>query len=231
MQKKPTLLTPGNRSLTLEDAYIKLNLGYDGKISADIGLGGGRVLNVDTGLTKSELCAKMRQVAGMPEEVEEAAETRKARPTEIRARNRKLLDDLKALFDTIHDPDAYDADVNLFAANLKPRQGLVLTETDRLNHAKLGWREKRMDPLVTRLTKALTEARGMDRRNVQLVNDVRQVCYGNTAVDSAQLLQDIADALNTKPVNPMKNIADAKLEVQIDDLSANLNINAILNGN
>ena len=53
LQKKPTLLTPGNRSLTLEDAYIKLNLGYDGKISADIGLGGGRVFNIDTGLTKA----------------------------------------------------------------------------------------------------------------------------------------------------------------------------------
>ena len=71
MQSKPNLLTRGNRSVELEDAFIKLKLEYNDKISADIGLGGGRVFNIDTGLTKSELHALMRKVAGLPEKIEE----------------------------------------------------------------------------------------------------------------------------------------------------------------
>ena len=71
MQSKPTLLTRGNRSIELEDAFIKLKLEYNDKISADIGLGGGRVFNIDTGLTKSELHALMRKVAGLPEKIED----------------------------------------------------------------------------------------------------------------------------------------------------------------
>lgn len=237
MQRKPDLLTRGNRSIELEDAFIKLKLEYNDKISADIALDGGRVFNLDTGLTRSELYAKMRKVAGLPDDVEEAGNERKLGAKDVRARNRQLLDDLKSLFELVYDQDAYDADVNLFAANLKPRNGLKLTEEDRLNHAKLKWRDKRMDPIVTRLSKALGEARGMDRRNVQLVNDVRQVCCGNKAVDAKKLLDDISDVLIKKPVNPkkkadpMKNVVDAKLRDQIDDLGENLNINAILNGN
>ena len=237
MQSKPTLLTRGNRSIELEDAFIKLKLEYNDKISADIGLGGGRVFNIDTGLTKSELHAQMRKVAGLPEEVEEAG------AKDVKVSKTKLLEDLGLLFELVNDQDAYYADVNLFAANLKPRNGLELTETDRMNHAKLKWREKRMDPIVTKLSKALTEARGMDRRNVQLVNDVRQVCYGNKAVDAKKLLDDISDVLFKKPADPkksahagrnadpLKNVDDAKLKNQIDDLGENLNINAILNGN
>ena len=83
----------------------------------------------------------------------------------------------------------------------------------------------------------------MDRRNVQLVNDVRQVCCGNKAVDAKKLLDDISDVLFKKPADPkksahagknadpLKNVDDAKLKNQIDDLGENLNINAILNGN
>ena len=77
MQSKPTLLTRGNRSIELEDAFIKLKLEYNDKISADIGLGGGRVFNIDTGLTKSELHALMRKVAGLPEKIEETGNERK----------------------------------------------------------------------------------------------------------------------------------------------------------
>ena len=36
MQSKPDLLTRGNRSIELEDAFIKLKLEYNDKISADI---------------------------------------------------------------------------------------------------------------------------------------------------------------------------------------------------
>ena len=222
MQSKPDLLTRGNRSIELEDAFIKLKLEYNDKISADIGLGGGRVFNIDTGLTKSELHALMRKVAGLPEKIEETGNERKVGAKDVKERNKKLSE---------------------VAANLKPRNGLKLTEEDRLNHAKLKWRDKRMDPIVTKLSKALTEARGMDRRNVQLVNDVRQVCCGNKVIDAKKLLDDISDVLFKKPADPkksahagknadpLKNVDDAKLKNQIDDLGENLNINAILNGN
>ncbi len=137
----------------------------------------------------------------------------------------------------VNDQDAYNAEVSEVAANLKPRNGLKLTEEDRLNHAKLKWRDKRMDPIVTKLSMALTEARGFDDRNVKLVNDVREVCYGNKVIDAKKLLDDISDVLFKKPADPkknadpLKNVDDAKLKNQIDDLGENLNINAILNGN
>ena len=237
MQSKPTLLTRGNRSIELEDAFIKLKLEYNDKISADIGLGGGRVFNIDTGLTKSELHALMRKVAGLPEKIEEAG------AKDVKVSKTKLLEDLSLLFELVNDQDAYNAEVSEVAANLKPRNGLKLTEEDRLNHAKLKWRDKRMDPIVTKLSKALTEARGMDRRNVKLVNDVREVCYGNKEIDPKKLPDDISDVLFKKPADPkksahagrnadpLKNVDDAKLKNQIDDLGENLNINAILNGN
>ena len=249
MQSKPDLLTRGNRSIELEDAFIKLKLEYNDKISADIGLGGGRVFNIDTGLTKSELHALMRKVAGLPEKIEETGNERKVGAKDVKERNKKLLEDLSLLFELVNDQDAYNAEVSEVAANLKPRNGLKLTEEDRLNHAKLKWRDKRMDPIVTKLSKALTEARGMDRRNVQLVNDVRQVCCGNKVIDAKKLLDDISDVLFKKPADPkksahagksadagknadpLKNVDDAKLKNQIDDLGENLNINAILNGN
>jgi hypothetical protein len=243
MQSKPTLLTRGNRSIELEDAFIKLKLEYNDKISADIGLGGGRVFNIDTGLTKSELHALMRKVAGLPEKIEETGNERKVGAKDVKERNKKLLEDLSLLFELVNDQDAYNAEVSEVAANLKPRNGLKLTEEDRLNHAKLKWRDKRMDPIVTKLSMALTEARGFDDRNVKLVNDVREVCYGNKVIDAKKLLDDISDVLFKKPADPkksahagknadpLKNVDDAKLKNQIDDLGENLNINAILNGN
>lgn len=148
-----------------------------------------------------------------------------------------MIEDVSLLFELVNDQDAYNAEVSEVAANLKPRNGLRLTEEDRLNHAKLKWRDKRMDPIVTKLSKALTEARGMDLRNVQLVNDVRQVCSGNKVIDAKKLLDDISDVLFKKPADPkktahaLKNVDDAKLKGQIDDLGENLNIDAILNGN
>ena len=63
------------------------------------------------------------------------------------------------------------------------------------------------------------------------------------AVDAKKLLDDISDVLFKKPADPkksahagrnadpLKNVDDAKLKNQIDDLGENLNINAILNGN
>ena len=69
------------------------------------------------------------------------------------------------------------------------------------------------------------------------MNDVREVCYGNKSVNAKKLLEDISDALNNKPANPkknadpMKNVVDAELKDEFDDLDKNLNINAILNGN
>jgi hypothetical protein len=132
---------------------------------------------------------------------------------------------------------------------MKSPLSLKLTDKDRECHAKLKWRDKNMDPIVTKLSMALTEARGLDDRNVKLVNDVREVCYGNKDVDAKKLLRDISDVLFKKPADPkksahagksadagknaepLKNVDDAKLKNQIDDLGENLNINAILNGN
>ena len=94
----------------------------------------------------------MRKVAGLPEKIEETGNERKVGAKDVKERNEKLLDELKALFELVQDSDAYNAEVSEVAANLKPRNGLKLTEEDRLNHAKLKWRDKNMDPIVTMLS-------------------------------------------------------------------------------
>jgi len=250
VRQNPSVLTRANNSIELPDAFIKLKLQCDNKISADIGLGGGRVFTLDTGLTRSELLAQMRKVAGLPDDVEETGKEQKVgAKADVKKRNEKLLDELKALFELVQDSDAFNAQVSEIASKMKSPLSLKLTDKDRECHAKLKWRDKNMDPIVTKLSMALTEARRFDDRNVKLVNDVREVCYGNKDVDAKKLLRDISDVLNKKPADPkksahagksadagknaepLKNVDDAKLKNQIDDLGENLNINAILNGN
>ena len=72
--------------------------------------------------------------------------------------------------------------------------------------------------------------RPLDSRNTDLINQVREVFYGNKDVDADYLLKSISGVLNKKPVD----LAD-KLSKEIenrknvpDDFAENLNINAWL---
>lgn len=116
VRQNPSVLTRANNSIELPDAFIKLKLQCDNKISADIGLGGGRVFTLDTGLTRSELLAQMRKVAGLPDDVEETGKEQKVgAKADVKKRNEKLLDELKALFELVQDSDAFNAQVSEIA--------------------------------------------------------------------------------------------------------------------
>jgi len=87
-----------------------------------------------------------------------------------------------------------------------------------------------MELLIEKLQKALDKARELDTRNVQLLNQVREVFYGNKDIDTDYLYKCISDVLSKQPVD----LAD-KLSREIenrenvpDDFAENLNINAWL---
>jgi hypothetical protein len=230
--RDPAALTNAKMSIVLGSAPIQLTRENNGKISAKIILDGeSGMISVNTELTRTELLAQMRKAIGQSDDVAETSGESKVDAEAIKERNKKLLDDLKTLFNVVQNPAAFNREVNQLASIMEWPAQLKLTDTDRTYHAKLKWRDLRMDPVVTRLSKALTETRGLDNNNTKLVNDVREVCYGNKSVNAKKLLKDISDVLNKKPAVPKKNDVDAKLEGELDDLDKNFNINDFLNGN
>ena len=85
-----------------------------------------------------------------------------------------------------------------------------------------------MEALIEKLQKALDKARELDSRNARLINQVREVFYGNPQISTDNLLKEISDVLNKKRVNPKDKI-DENIRNKIeDDLDENLNINAWL---
>ena len=70
--------------------------------------------------------------------------------------------------------------------------------------------------------------RPLDSRNTDLINQVREVFYGNKDVDADYLLKSISGVLNKKAVDPRDKI-DENIQNNIrDDLDENLNTNAWL---
>jgi hypothetical protein len=55
-----------------------------------------------------------------------------------------------------------------------------------------------MTPAVEALSKALTKIRGLDSRNAELVNKLRNVGYGES-VNVKDLLKEISEALEPRP--------------------------------
>lgn len=74
----------------------------------------------------------------------------------------------------------------------------------------------------------LDKARGLDHRNVALVNKVRDALSGDTSIDRKELIDEIKLAFTTKVVSSADKVME-ELEKGIeDDLDENLNINAWL---
>ena len=86
-----------------------------------------------------------------------------------------------------------------------------------------------MEDVVKVLQQALDRVRHLDNRNTKLINDVREVFYGNKNINSDNLLKEISDVLNKKYVNPMDKTDQNIQNHIVDDLDENLNINDWLN--
>ncbi len=90
-------------------------------------------------------------------------------------------------------------------------------------------RNANMEDVVKVLQQALDRVRHLDNRNTKLINDVREVFYGNKNINSDNLLKEISDVLNKKYVNPMDKTDQNIQNHIVDDLDENLNINDWLN--
>ncbi len=96
---------------------------------------------------------------------------------------------------------------------------------------KRALRNANMEDVVKALQQTLDKARHLDNRNTKLINDVREVFYGNQNIDTDKLLKEISDALTQKRVNPEDKVKKNILNKIEDDLDKNLNINAFLEEN
>ena len=89
-------------------------------------------------------------------------------------------------------------------------------------------RDANIDAVVKALQQALDKARHLDNKNTILINKVREAFYGNQAISTDDLFNEISDILNKKRVNPEDKIAANKQNQVEDNLEENLNINALL---
>ncbi len=82
--------------------------------------------------------------------------------------------------------------------------------------------------VVEPLQKELHRLRGLDERNVQLVNKVRDALAGDTSIDRKQLVEEIKLAFSEKIVNSADKVMEELQQGVEDDIDENLNINAWL---
>ncbi len=245
------------KPVALKSAPIQFILQDSGKVTAKVTLGNRNSFSLDTGLTREALAEKAAEmlnaiIASEPkpravkphvekkssddeimnaineieggaietEEVEaEEIETAEIKEKKIKAEsakvarlNNRLLEDLADDFNTLK--------------NTIPEMRRRLRDT-------------RMEDTVSALQKAMDKVRPLDVRNTDLINQVRQVFWGNMKIDTDKLLNDISGVLNKKRVdygdkvdkNIKKAEEDIKNNIEIDFDKAEvepLNINAWL---
>lgn len=136
-----------------------------------------------------------------------------------------VVEDLRRVFATVKDPVAMAAKKLRVRGTLpKVLNGVQLSDETLDLHARIEARKKLTDQVVDDLVIALREARGLDVRNTELVNQVRSVIGGDERIDADALVDKIIDALDTQPVDFTANL-DKEIE---DDFDKPLNINELL---
>jgi hypothetical protein len=238
LQKPGTLASPG-QSLDLQMSPITLKHDASGTIVAKFRLDDGRTFSVGTNLTKEELRDQMNKVLygevadDAPEEAEDAGNVqpnaRKNPP-----RYGELIDDLKRTFDTARDTAEIEKRQNaIFQRLSQGSAGKKFEPKDLKTHALHQVREKLVDSVVDRLVEALRNVRGMDPRNARLVNQVRDVIYGDQDIDADALVEEISDVLHKERVDFKANIGknDPLVQQIEDNFDENLNIDALLGNN
>ena len=82
-----------------------------------------------------------------------------------------------------------------------------------------------MDSIVEPLQKELDKVRGLDLKNVKLVNDVRAALSGDTSINHKELVEELKLAFTTKVVNSAEKVMEEmNQEGFVDDIDSNLNI-------
>jgi hypothetical protein len=165
-----------------------------------------------------------------PEEIQEEREEPQAAPLR-KPRNpfhAPVIEDLRRVFSIVKDPVSMTAEKLRAAKKLdKVIKGVELSEETLEVHARGKAREKLTDQVVGPLVVALREARGLDVRNTELVNQVRNVIAGDERIDAEALVDRIIDALDTEQVDFTANVGK---DIE-DDFDKPLNINELLGNN
>ena len=215
------------KSIVMTTAPVMFTLQENGNVVAKVALDNGNIFSMDTGLDRQGLADKAVDALNstiLP--TQPSVES-------LRAERKKSADD--EIMNSINEIETGEIEperkaVAMSNEDLLKGFGLLFNALKKARGPaeRKGLREANMEDAVKALQQALDKVRKLDNRNTQLINQVREVFYGNKDVDPDLLLKSISDVLNKKTVDPkdtiLKNI-ESKIQ---DDLDENLNINAWL---
>ena len=233
MLGNPGVFNNKKKSIVMMTAPVMFTLQENGKVGAKIKLGNGNSFSIDTGLDRQGLVNK---AAGALNSTILPAQPSVERPRAEKKSDDEIMNAIDELESGELVPESTDgANGNKYLLRELKNAFIQLNEANE--HGDVEGRQflrgkgnVRMELLIEKLQKALDKARELDARNAQLLNQVREVFYGNKNIDTDYLYKCISDVLNKKPVD----FAD-KLSKEIenrknvpDDFAENLNINAWL---
>ena len=241
-----TLSTPAafsglTNTVGMTSADVKFKLQDNGNVLAEFKLGNGNAFTIDTGLDRDGLVNKAvavlnAAVAANPPKVEKPrVEEKKSESDDImnainELESGEIVDDEDKLDDV--EPESKEAKKETGTmSNEKLLNGLKMV-FDALKEAKgqtaiKVLRDANMNAVVNTLLKALEKARPFDSRNTDIINNVREVFYGNKNIDADYLFKTINDILNKKRVDHREKI-DENIKNNVLDLDETLNIDALL---
>lgn len=230
--RSPSALSQPNVPMSLGNiAPITLKCNYGGTVIAKFELDNGNTFSVSTNMSKNDLLKHLETLmkqTGVIEDSDETSEIQEETP-EIKQNKSytKEIDDLKRTFDIVKNPGEMNRRKEAILRTLPTKNAIrEFTQEELRVQASIKLREMLTDPLLDELVVALREVRGVDLRNTQLLNNVREVIAGNQSIDADALVKEISDILSKAPKDSNPQIGASE---QIDDdLDKPLNINELL---
>ena len=237
----PAAFSGLTKTVSMTSADVKFRLQDNGNVLAEFTLGNRNAFTIDTGLDRDGLVNKAVDVlnvavAANPPKVE------KPRVEEKKSESDDIMNAINELESgEIVDVDDELEDVEPKKTETKKDTGTTSNENllnglkrvfDALKKAKgqdarRVLRDANMNAVVGTLLKALEKTRPLDSRNTDIINNVREVFYGNKDIDTDYLLKTINDILNKERADPRDKI-DEDIKNNVLDLDETLNINAML---
>lgn len=147
----------------------------------------------------------------------------------LKPSNARLVNEIKDAFAAVKDPVEMAKRKAPILRSLPQKKGRYqYSENDLETIANIEVRKNMSEAILEKLVPALRETRGLDVRNAELCHKVRAI-LGNKTEDADKLIDEITDALSTKP--DFKAQIGKSAEPVEDDFDEPLNINAILGNN
>ena len=225
----PAAFTEEKKSIDRRAAHIRFALQDNGNVTARINLDNGNSFSIDTGLDKDGLVNKAAEM--LNEMAAFTPQLRVERPRVERPRVETKSDDdeiAKAIDELMTGETETESSHGMMSNEdlLVGLRDVFKALKNAIPDRRRALRNANMEDVVKALLQALNKARPLDDRNTKLVNDVREVFYGNSQVNTDDLLKEISDVLNKKRVNPHDKVDENIRNKVEDDLDENLNINA-----